>query len=471
MTSGNLSKSHDAARRPSPLLGRRALALGAATAGLGALAVALRHRAVSKLAAWTQLPSFTATPPLLPHDPARDRTRIHVAQGGTPAANVDAALSRLGGIEAVVGEDDVVIVKVSAQWWNQGMTNVAAVKRLVEHVLERPGFRGEVIVFENTHFVMPDGSGLSRAWVHPSERNVDVPGWTRMGDLIPHFSGRKVAPVSFVGLVDAGPSALSDDPWHDPDHRVGRYGGDGRGPIAAGEVRDGYHWDFERAFTVPRSWVDDARTPLTWPRFTSPATGLVVDLKHGVLRREDGRLVPDPRKLTWINMTTVNEHAATGLTAACKSTMGVVDMSAGALGTHPLARGWSSVHYAGRGSPSASWRMAGPLAHFARHVRAPDLILAVAEWVAFAPAGWDDERADRRLAAETCLQKRTVVAGRDPVAIDVWLVRNVMADVPSGARRSLLDPDDPDSTFSRFLRCYRLAGERGTIDPALVDVA
>ncbi|MBX3221845.1 MAG: DUF362 domain-containing protein [Labilithrix sp.] len=448
---------------------RRLLALGASL-GLGTLALSLKGRIRGKLAAATQLPSFTATPALVPHDPARDRATIHVARGGSPADNVDQVLAKLGGIGRVVGADDVVIVKVSAQWWNQGMTNVAAVKRLVEHVLELPGFAGEVIVFENTHFRLADGSGLSRAWRRPSERNVDVPGWTGLGDLIGHFRDRG-APVSFVGLVDAGPSALADDAWHDPTHELGTYGGDGRGPIAPGETRDGYRWDFERAFRMPRSWVDEVRTPLTWPRFTSPRTGLVVDLADGVHRRDGDRLVPADRKLVWINMTTANEHAATGFTGACKSTMGVVDMSAGALGTHPLASGYTSVHYCGRGSPGATWRMAGPLAQLARDVRSPDLVLLVAEWVAFEPAGWDQERADLRHAEETCLRTRTIVAGTDPVAIDTWAVKNLMMQTPSANKRARFDLDDPDAQFTKFLRYYRQVRGSGTLAPHLIDIS
>lgn len=448
--------------RRSFVLGGLAV-LGAAGAGLG-----LRRKLKNKLAAYTQLSSFTATPDLVPHDPARDRATIHVAQGGTPAENVAAVLAKLGGVGTVVGRDDVVIMKVSAQWWNQGMTNVAAVKRVVESILERPGFSGEIIVFENTHFRMADGSGLSRAWTHPSERNVDVPGWNKLGDLIPHFRALG-APVGFVGLVDAAPIA-SDWDWHDPAHEHGVYGGDGRGPIGPGEDRDGYHWDFDRVFRLSRSWVDEARTPLSWPRFTSPRTGLVVDLARGVHRREAGHLIPVDRKLTWINMTTANEHGSTGFTGACKSTMGVVDMSAGERGTHPLARGHRSVHHFGRGSPSATWRMAGPLAHFAREVRAPDLILTVAEWVAFHPAGFDGPE-DIRHSAATCLQKKAVIAGTDPVAIDTWAVRHLMADVPSTNRREYLDLDNPDSMFSKFLRYYRQVYGGGTIDPGLIEVS
>ena len=441
---------------------------GLAAVGAGGAALMLGGKFRRAIARYTQLGSFTATPALPPEDPVRDRARIQVAQGGTPAENVDAVLAGLGGIGTVVGTDDVVIIKVSAQWWNQGMTNVAAVKRVVERILELPGFTGEVVVFENTHFRLADGSGLSRAWTHPSERNVDVPGWNRLGDLIPHFR-RLGAPVSFVGLVDAGESSLSGDHWHDPGHEHGVYGGDNRGPIQPGEDRDGYHWDFARSFRLAKSWVDEARTPLTWPRFTSPLTGLVVDFAGGVLRREAGRLVPSGRKLTWINMTTANEHGSAGFTGACKSPMGVVDMSAGALGTHPLAKGYRSVHYFGRGFPSASWRMAGPLAQFALEIRAPDLILTVAEWVAFKPVGPDGPE-DIRHSALSCVRKRTIVAGTDPVAIDAWAVRNLMADLPSANRQAYLSLDDPDSMVSKFLRYYRQVYGKGTLQASLIEV-
>jgi hypothetical protein len=130
---------------------------------------------------------------------------------------------------------------------------------------------------------------------------------------------------------------------------------------------------------------------------------------------------------TSINMTTANEHAATGLTAACKSTMGVVDMSAGRLGLDPRVRACQSVHYFG--APDASWRMAGPLAHFARRVRAPDLHITVAHWVAATPArGWNPAD-DIRLAEPSAVRTDTVVAGTDPVAIDTWCARHLLMPI------------------------------------------
>src|SRR5207237_9738071 len=121
----------------------------------------------------------------------------------------------------------------------------------------------------------------------------------------------------------------------------------GRGPIAAGELRDGYHWDFARAFRKRRSLLGSAQTPLTWPVFTSPRSGLQIDFKDGLFRVENARREKVPRKLTYLGMPTANEHSATGMTGCCKAAMGLVDMSAGRLGTDPRVRSYQSVHYFG----------------------------------------------------------------------------------------------------------------------------
>jgi hypothetical protein len=451
---------------------------GAAVAGVGAASFVLRKKIKNFIDKRTVLSSFSATPPLVPHDEAREKTTLYVGKSAGPAANVDAAMTNLGGMGKVVGADDIVIIKVSAQWWNQGMTNVAAVKRAIEHVLEIPGFKGEVVVFENTHFHVPDkkpddpARGLTRAWTHPSERNVDVPGWNKLGDLQPHFAGLG-APVSFYGLVDGGSSALAGDPWFDPEHAHGVYGGDDRGPIAGADARDGYHWDFNKVFRVRRSRVADAKTPLTWPRFTSPRSGLVIDFKDGVMRRENGALVKDGRALKFINMTTANEHGSTGFTGACKSPMGIVDMSAGALGTHPRVAGYQSVHYFGRtgrpeGEKDPTWRMAGPLAYWNNNVRRADLYLTVAEWIAVTTPGYDHTD-DMRHHKACAIKAGHVVAGTDPVAIDAYCVRNIVGPNAS-TYKEMLALDNPDSKVSRFLRYFRQAAGWGTLDEKLVTV-
>lgn len=462
-------------------LSRRKLLIGggAVAASLGGAAFVMRKKIRNIIDRKTTLASFSATPPLVPHDPNKERTSLYLGKDGGPAANVDTALGKLGGMSKIVGVDDVVVIKVSAQWWNQGMTNVAAVKRTIEHILEIPGWKGEIVVFENTHFHYPDkrvddpARGLTRAWTRPSERNVDVPGWNKLADLITHFGGLG-APVSFYGLVDGGGSSLSGDPWYDPKHEHGVYGGDDRGGISRNEFRDGYFWDFNQVFRLKRSRVGHAQTPLTWPRFTSPKSGAVIDFRDGVMRRDGNKIVADGRKLRFINMTTCNEHGSTGFTGACKSPMGIVDMSAGALGTHPDVEGYQSVHYFGRtGRPhperDPTWRMAGPLAYWNNKVRRADLYLTVAEWVAVTPnSGYNGEDDMRHHAA--CAKKTGhVVAGTDPVAIDAWCVKHLVA--PQAEKyKDMLTLENPDSKVSKFLRYFRQVAGWGTLDESLVSV-
>src|SRR4029079_19823840 len=109
---------------------------------------------------------------------------------------------------------------------------------------------------------------------------------------------------------------------------------------------------------------------------------------------------------------------------------------------------------------------AGPPAQPAREGGARALTLSVAEWVAFERTR--DSAEDLRHSAATCTQTRTVVAGRDPVAIDAWLVRNLMAETPSINRKAHFDLDDADAKLTKFLRYYRQIRGVGAIDPALI---
>ena len=55
---------------------------GAAVAGIGGAAFVFRKKIKNKLDAWTTKGSFSATPPLVPHDPVKDKARIAFGQGG-----------------------------------------------------------------------------------------------------------------------------------------------------------------------------------------------------------------------------------------------------------------------------------------------------------------------------------------------------------------------------------------------------
>jgi len=88
------------------------------------------------------------------------------AGGGNRHAGVEALLSLLGGQglkffrssqiselagpEGMIAADDVVLIKVNAQWKYRGCTNSDVVRGLIQRVLEHPdGFFGEVVIIEN----------------------------------------------------------------------------------------------------------------------------------------------------------------------------------------------------------------------------------------------------------------------------------------------------------------------------------
>ena len=50
----------------------------------------------------------------------------------------------------MIAADDVVLIKVNAQWKYRGCTNSDVIRGLVQKILEHPdGFRGEVVIVEN----------------------------------------------------------------------------------------------------------------------------------------------------------------------------------------------------------------------------------------------------------------------------------------------------------------------------------
>ncbi|MCX7975266.1 MAG: DUF362 domain-containing protein [Candidatus Aminicenantes bacterium] len=56
----------------------------------------------------------------------------------------------LAGPQGLIASDDVVLIKVNAQWKYRGCTNSDLVRGLIQRILDHPdGFTGEVVIFEN----------------------------------------------------------------------------------------------------------------------------------------------------------------------------------------------------------------------------------------------------------------------------------------------------------------------------------
>ena len=75
---------------------------------------------------------------------------------GTPVENMTKVIELLGGIEKIIGSNDVVLIKSNVQWWNQGAPNLAAISAFVGLIMGRPGgFRGEVVMADSPSGATP----------------------------------------------------------------------------------------------------------------------------------------------------------------------------------------------------------------------------------------------------------------------------------------------------------------------------
>jgi hypothetical protein len=194
---------------------------------------------------------------------------------------------------------------------------------------------------------------------------------------------------------------------------------------ADGDTRDGY---------VVGAWEDGPQIKVSYPKFRT-AGGHEVSLKRGVWDPVAG--VYDSTRLRFLNLPVLKTHGAYGVTGAVKHHVG--SMTTG-LGTNT---------HGAVGS--------GGIGAFLAEVRRPDLNILDCIYVladpdqgpasGYADATWTDE----------------LVASRDPVALDVWAVANVLVPAMLANGHTgypMQDPFDAGSTFRRYLdlTADRLAG-------------
>jgi hypothetical protein len=94
------------------------------------------------------------------------KSKVYRAINGRPSENLSKVMDFMGGIERMIGTDDIVIIKPNVQWWNQGVPNLSALKVFVDLILNahNDGFNGEVVVAENCHRGACLGEALNSGW-------------------------------------------------------------------------------------------------------------------------------------------------------------------------------------------------------------------------------------------------------------------------------------------------------------------
>jgi hypothetical protein len=369
--------------------------------------------------------------------PGKGPQVLYRAVNGSPEQNLEKVVELMGGIEKVIGKDDVVIVKPNAQWWNQGTPNLAALKRFVELLIERPGgFRGEVVLAENCHRGNSPGMSSSSAWTVNFIRNSDVDGVRDLNGLSHWLTDRYGKRFSVCHWVDVMYGARR---VYGPGDGPGYVYCDGSGGIPRIAVGSGGRW-----------------TIMTYPIFAT-GQGTVIDFQKGIW--EKGAYTGRP--LRFINFAALNHHSIyCGMTSALKNYMGISDLSGGPdpneggrltkddYNFHSFAfNKWSDGP-----TPGA---LGEALGVFMNTIRKADWNIVTAEWTGISSR-------TTPLAAHT----RAVLACQDPVALDHHSAKYILFP------NSELDIHNPDNLkgplYQTLLKCAET--KAGVFDGKEVEV-
>ncbi len=369
-------------------------------------------------------PARAARPSPAPRSSPPEAT-VYRAVNGRPGENLAKSIEMAGGLERLVGSEDVVLVKPNVQWWNQGAPNLSAAKALVELVMGRPGgFRGEVVLAENCHRGPRPWESMSSGWAHAFVRNADLDGIKSFNDLAAALKNRFGDRFSVCHWVNVGAGAAR---VYGPSDGPGYVYCDGTGGvprIAFGNGAKGKRFR-ETIMTYPICRTD---------------RGTLVDLRQGVW--EQGGC--SGRPLTFINLAALNHHSTyCGMTSLIKNYLGVSDLSGG---PDPADGGrLDGVHYNFHSFPFDKWApgpmpgmLGAEIGVYLSSVRRAALNIVTAEWVGLA------SRTDPPVA-----HTRAVLASTDPVALDFHSAKYLLYP---NSRIRFHDPEDPQSPTHQYLK-------------------
>ena len=180
--------------------------------------------------------------------------------------------------------------------------------------------------------------------------------------------------------------------------------------------------------------VDPVRNPQTqinvsYPKFQT-AFGTYVSYKYGIWYPTSQTYAPE--RLVVINMPVLKTHGQYAITASVKNHMGLV--TTGRIDTNAH----SAVASGGMGTVLAEVRM-------------PDLTILDCIWILARP------RAGPSAPYESASRRDQLLAGTDPIALDMWAAKHILIPqiIANGysydAYHWTQDPDNPDSVFRRYI--------------------
>ena len=313
-----------------------------------------------------------------------------------------------------------------------------------------PNFTGEIIIAENHQYNSPN----SRGWT-TENRNGDF----NLNELVNSFQAKGYANVTKYHWIPVTPQSGTKNPDIIAKAKIVE------GPWQG----DGYVYDERLFYESPMK----RRCLLSYPVFTSPFSGVIIDFKNGAWR--DGDYTKQPVK--FINFAGINHHGDyAGVTASVKNYMGVVDMSCGAPRSGPA--GYYNLHHIGiRDYPGIyrkmPWRLkqkinavfnisyrhkyfyhtGAALGSFMKQIRMADMNFITAHWVGYG------SRTDVSLSDHP----KALVAGKDPVALDYWSGKNIILPLTKkkSRNRELLELNDPVNLKRPYFKFLQACHKQG----------
>ena len=308
----------------------------------------------------------------------------------------------------LIGNNDVVILKVNGQWNYNGGTNTDLVKSVINALVGHPdGFTGEVIIADNGQGQGSMNHDQTNSFFH-DQSNTEVAGM---------FESHHVSTF----LWDTLRSTTVDD-------------------FDDGDFTDGY--------VRNSTWNSDTKIYVSYPKFTTEY-GTYISFKEGVWDNTTGF---DSDRLKVINMPILKSHFLYGVTGCIKHYMGV-----------PQGYIAPSVHVT---IPHEHFSIAqGGMATLMVETRAPILNILDMIWINANPLESSNRRGPWGYYDFTTFTD-IIGASQDPVAVDYWASKNVL--MPTAMLNydiySSLDPDyeslslpyggseQMDESFHNYLR-------------------
>ncbi len=366
------------------------------------------------------------------------KASVYRAVNGSPSQNLSMVIKLLGGIENIIGEKDVVVIKPNVQWWNQGATNLSALKTLVDLIMNRPsGFYGEVVIAENCHRGSEPWNSEQSGWIKNYDPNSDLKMINNYNELTSHLKetyGNRYSTYHWIDVGKGGKRVFG------PADGTGYVYCDGTGGVPMISFDNGAKGDNFREVIM------------TYPIFKTD-NGTIIDLKNGIWN--EGVYTEKP--LRFINFPTINHHSHyVGATGAVKNYFGVVDISGGGWGK--LADKYNNFH----SFAFNKWDfgpvpgiMGAEVAVFMKTIRKADLNIIASDWVGLASR--TEPPVDHT---------KTVLVSTDPVALDYHATKYMLhpnSNIP------IHNPDNENSPLNHYLvKCSEYGG--GVFDEKQVAV-